>query len=283
MKSNKIVKYLRCPCCKGEMRVSDDEKTLFCLGERKHCFDFSSKGYVNLAGVRGITGDSKQAVRSRTDFLNKGYYSPIAEKLVDILSRYIPDGIVVDAGCGEGYYTSKIAEKGYDTIGLDLSKYAVDTLSSRLHCKTNNSTLAVVSSIYEMPFCDSFANAVVSIFAPCAEDEILRVLSDNGFLIVVSAGAEHLMGLKEALYENVYTNDTRADMPNGMELVYRENLKFSITLENNTDVMNLFSMTPYYWRTSPEDSKKLCNINTLKTTVDINFLVYKKMINKETL
>ena len=281
--TNKIIKYLRCPCCKAEMDVENEGRTLFCKGEKKHCFDFSSKGYVNLAGSRGVTGDSKQAVRSRTDFLNKGYYAPIADKLCEVLEKYVSTGVVLDAGCGEGYYTRRIADKGYDTVGLDLSKYAVDSLASRLHCKSNEKDFAVVASIYEMPFCNGFADAAVSIFAPCAEEEISRVLSDDGILVVVSAGREHLMGLKEALYSTAYENEERADMPNGMKLASRESLKYSVKIEGNADIKNLFSMTPYYWRTSPSDCEKLDGLDTLETKIDINFLVYKKDIAQENL
>jgi 23S rRNA (guanine745-N1)-methyltransferase len=263
------------------MDVENKGKTLFCKGEKKHCFDFSSKGYVNLAGSRGVTGDSKQAVRSRTDFLNKGYYAPIADKLCDILGKYLSNGTVLDAGCGEGYYTYRISDVGYETVGLDLSKYAVDSVASRLHCKTNEDALAVVASIYDMPFCDGFADAAVSIFAPCAEDEISRVLSDSGILVIVSAGREHLMGLKKVLYQTAYENEERADMPKGMKMVMRESLKYSIKLEDNADIKNLFSMTPYYWRTSPSDCEKLEGLDTLETVVDINFFIYKKDTDEE--
>ena len=281
--TKRIIKYLRCPCCNAPMDVENEGKTLFCKGEKKHCFDFSSKGYVNLAGSRGVTGDSKQAVRSRTDFLNKGYYAPIADKLCQVLEKYVSTGVVLDAGCGEGYYTRRIADKGYDTVGLDLSKYAVDSLASRLHCKSNEKDFAVVASIYEMPFCNGFADAAVSIFAPCAEEEISRVLSEEGILVVVSAGREHLMGLKEALYSTAYENEERADMPSGMKLVERESLKYSVKIEGNADIKNLFSMTPYYWRTSPSDCEKLDGLDTLETKIDINFLVYKKDIAQENL
>ena len=263
------------------MGVENEGRTLFCKGEKKHCFDFSSKGYVNLAGSRGVTGDSKQAVRSRTDFLNKGYYAPIADKLCEILGRYLTEGRVLDAGCGEGYYTHRVSDAGYETVGLDLSKYAVDSLASRLRCKTNENAFAVVASIYDMPFCDGFADAAVSIFAPCAEEELSRVLLNDGILIIVSAGREHLMGLKRALYQTAYENEERADMPKGMKLISREALKYSIKLEDNADIKNLFSMTPYYWRTSPSDCEKLDGLNILETVIDINFSIYKKDADKE--
>ena len=276
MKNNEILKYLMCPCCKAEMIVSDDEKSLICMGERHHCFDFSSKGYVNLAGNRGVTGDSKSAVKSRTDFLNKGYYAPIADALVNLLKKYKPQGFVVDAGCGEGYYTQKISEFGYKTLGLDLSKFGIYATALRLKCNVNDSAFACVASIFEMPLGAGVADAVVSIFAPCAEEEISRVLVKDGIMIVVSAGREHLMGLKKALYQNVYENEDRADMPEGMTLLEKSSLHYSVTLKDNEDILNLFSMTPYYWRTSVSDREKLFNIENLETEIDINFSVYKK-------
>jgi 23S rRNA (guanine745-N1)-methyltransferase len=233
-----------------------------------------------LQGAEVLRGDSKQAVRSRTDFLNKGYYSQVSHTLCEILKEYVnADGVVLDAGCGEGYYTARVNALGYKTAGLDLSKYAVDSCASRPRCKTNENALAVVASIYEMPFADGSVDAVLSIFAPCAETEISRVLSDDGILIVVSAGKEHLMGLKKAIYQNAYENEERADMPKGMSLAEQRSLKYSITVEGNQDIKNLFSMTPYYWRTSPSDSEKLDDLDTLETEIDINFLIYKKDSN----
>jgi hypothetical protein len=38
----------------------------------------------------------------------------------------------------------------------------------------------------------------------------------------------------------------------------------------------LFSMTPYYWRTSEHDRAKLESLDTLKTTVDFDIYIYQK-------
>ena len=259
------------------MAVSDDKKRLYCLGQRSHSFDFSSKGYVNFAINKGATGDSKEAVRSRSDFLNKDYYKPVCEWLCEILKKYKSKGFLIDAGCGEGYYTKHIADCGYRVLGLDLSKSAINSTASRLQIKNNNDSFACVGSIFKMPVCDACADAVVSIFAPCAEQEMGRVLTNDGIMIVVSAGREHLMGLKRVLYDNPYENDDRADMPMGMELLEQTSVSYSVTLKSNEDILNLFSMTPYYWRTSPSDREKLLGIDSLTTDVDIIFSVYRKV------
>lgn len=276
MKENLLVKYLSCPCCRSDMMLSEDKKSLYCAGERRHTFDFSAKGYVNLALTQGATGDSKDAVVSRSGFLDGAYYAPIRDKLCEILKKYKGDGFVIDAGCGEGYYTSRIADEGYLTAGFDLSKYAVAKASSRLNCKNDERRFAAVASVFELPIKDSSADAIVSIFAPCAETEFVRVLKEDGIFIIVSAGEDHLMGLKNAIYQETYKNEERADMPKGMMFLAKERLKFDIEINKNEDIKSLFSMTPYYWRTSRDDAKKLDELEYLKTEVDILFTVFKK-------
>lgn len=271
-----IIKYLSCPHCQAEMEISNDLQSLFCRGEKRHCFDFSSKGYVNLNCGKANTGDSKQAVRSRTEFLNKGYYTPIAQKLTEIIKRYKPSGFLIDAGCGEGFYTEKILSAGYVTAGVDLSKFAVAFTASRMKCKTNENAFSCVASVFELPFKSGSADVIISVFAPCAEEEAYRVLSDDGILVIASAGKNHLLGLKKAIYDNLYVNDIRADIPENMELCARESLCYTIDLENNEDIQNLFSMTPYYWRTSPKDAEKLAGLDSLNTEIDISFYIFKK-------
>ncbi|MCI7803844.1 MAG: methyltransferase, partial [Oscillospiraceae bacterium] len=51
-----------------------------------------------------------------------------------------------------------------------------------------------------------------------------------------------------------------------------------IKLESNEDISNLFTMTPYYYNTKPEDKQKLDNIDTLETTIEFKILIYR---NKE--
>ncbi len=276
MRDNFFIERLICPVCKGRMELTNDGRTLACRGERVHCFDFSAKGYVNLSLSQSATGDSKEAVRSRSDFLGKDYYRPIAMKLCELLKKYSNGGAVIDAGCGEGYYTSHIAAEGFSVAGFDLSKFAVASTATRLGCKQSETHFAAVSSVFELPLADECADAVVSIFAPCAEEESLRVLKEGGALIVVSAGREHLMGLKKAIYKEAYENDERADMPKQMKLSERTELSYSVNLTSGADIQNLFSMTPYYWRTSQSDKEKLSGLEELETEIDIVFSVYKK-------
>ena len=277
MVNSVLIDALRCPCCGSDMTFGNDAKSLFCLGARKHCYDFSSSGYLNLSPTHSGGGDSKDAVRSRTEFLDSGAYSPVAEALCEMLGKYLIEGDrIVDAGCGEGYYSCKIADKGYEILGFDLSKDAVNSGAKRAKREKKDNAFFGVASVYSLPVKDGAADAVVNIFAPCAEEEYIRVLKNDGIFAFVYAGETHLMGLKRALYDTVYENEERADLPRRMELLEKKRVLYKITLEDSAQIQNLFSMTPYYWRTSLEDKKKLSETTKLTTDVDIIIEIYKK-------
>ena len=281
----RILSALRCPICHGQMRLSEENehhsRSLFCEGARPHCFDLSASGYVNLMAPGHTSGgDSKQAVRARTEFLNGEYYRPVANALRSALEKYVaPEhGIVADAGCGEGYYTDALAEGGFSCVGFDLSKFAVDSAAKRLG-RAGHGGFFSVSSVFEMPLADGSAAAIVNVFAPCAEEEYCRVLRDGGYLIVAYAGPDHLMGLKKAVYDVARGNDGRADLPVSMKLVEQIRVRFDISVTGSESIRNLFAMTPYYWKTSVSDSEKLARLEKLDTEVDVILAVYQKNEN----
>ena len=259
------------------MALSESGKSLCCDGVRRHCFDLSAKGHVNLAVRHSGGGDSKEAVRSRTAFLKKGYYRPLADKVCEIISEYVQEGTVIDAGCGEGYYTSIVAEKsGTLTVGFDLSKWGAEAGASEAKRRGIDNVAFAVASVYEMPVADESADVVMNLFAPCAEEEFKRVLKPDGILVVVGAGADHLFGLKKAVYDKPYKNETRNDLPVSMNHLGSYKVRFEIELSDKEDRMNLFAMTPYFYRTSREDFAKLENADKLITEVEFDIEVYRK-------
>ena len=280
LSDKKIIDALACPLCGADITVTG--KSLVCGGARKHCFDIGGGGYVNFgAPAQSGGGDSKEAVRARSLFLNGGYYEPpalcLAHKISELVN--INDGIIVDAGCGDGYYSSYIAENGYSVVGADISKFASDAAAKRMNSKNIENAFFSVASVFELPIRDNTASAVINVFAPCVEKEYARVLKPDGYLFVLSAGEEHLLGLKKVLYSQIHENGDRADMPVIMEKVSEENISFDICVNGNDNVKALFAMTPYYWRTSREDARKLENLEELKTKVDMKLTVYKNTLS----
>ena len=268
-----ILDLLRCPVCHASMTETDDGRVCLCRAEKPHCFDFAKSGHVHLGGPHAGDGDTKDAVRARRAFLDAGYYQPLSDTVNRLLSE-LGSKTVLDAGCGEGYYTNRMAH-GRDVLGVDLSRAGVESAAKRAKQMGTRAAFSV-ASIFSLPVRDGAFDAVTNLFAPCAEEEFSRVLKDGGYLLLVGAGEDHLMGLKKAIYENPYHNPGRADLPMHMRELHRERLQFEITVEGQEMIQNLFSMTPYYWRTSKDDREKLERLNNLTTAVDFDVFLFRK-------
>ena len=283
--NHRILKdVLVCPTCGASLHISENGQSLLCDGMKKHCFDGGGGGYVHLAPRHSGGGDAKEAVRYRTAFLSAGYYQPAAEALCELIKKYVPtDGTVIDAGCGEGYYSNMVAAEGYRVAGFDLSKFAVDAsakAAKRIRGDKPSQTLYAVGSVFELPVRDGSADAVINVFAPCAPEEYARVLKKDGILMVAGAGEDHLLGLKKVVYDDPYLNEGRRDLPEEgkcFRFLDQQTVTFDITLTDSVHMEALFSMTPYYWRTSPADHGKLTACAELSTPVTFDFFVYQKI------
>ena len=271
-----IFERLICPVCSAPLTKKDN--SLKC--ENRHSFDFASSGYINLLKPgkknNARAGDSREMIKARTDFFRCGAYEKIAKETCNLVDLF-PSRSIVDAGCGEGYYTQYIAAAPSRLVfGVDMSKFGCEHGAKAAKKKGLENLFYCVGSIFELPFASESVDLIVNMFAPVADREFFRVLKKGGHFIVASAGIDHLDGLKSVLYNDVYKNEEKFLEFEGFELVKQTNLKYTAHIEGMQTIYNLFTMTPYFHRTSLEDKKKLEHVDEIDTTVEVNFLVYEK-------
>ncbi len=259
-----------CPICR---EVLTGEKVLSCV--KGHSYDVSTEGYINLAVGKSSSGDSKEMCRARRDFLAKGYYEGFAEGICDAISVHGGCGKLLDAGCGEGYYLRKIKERFPSSVltGVDLAKESV-RLASKAEKQSNIKIDYTVAGIFDMPIADKSYDTVISVFAPVPDIEAKRVLMPEGKLVVCHPGEKHLFGMKKILYKNPYDNEEKPLFFDGFKHLDDRRVKYSVFVEK-TDVLNLFMMTPYYWKTSREDAERLLLTSGFETELDFIISVFK--------
>ncbi|MCM1334840.1 MAG: methyltransferase domain-containing protein [Bacteroides sp.] len=268
--------YYICPICKTEL--SQKENSFYCAAG--HCFDRSRKGVLNLLRSQSSRhGDDKLMVRARKDFLDRGYYRPLLTVIDRQLRSVATKGCtILDCGCGECWYTANLYESlkkdGIETefYGIDVSKEAVSVGAGR--CKELK---LAVATVYDIPLPDHSCDVILSFFAPFSLLEYRRLLKENGCFITAYPLREHLWELKQAVYERPYKNEVSDPEIDGFALISSENVHKTIELCTNKEILSLFSMTPYYYKTSREDKEKLNDLNSLKTQIHFCSAVYQKL------
>jgi 23S rRNA (guanine745-N1)-methyltransferase len=268
----------KCPVCQKQLVKVDNSYRC----NEKHTYDIAKEGYVNLLLANQMKskepGDSKAMMIARSNFLNKGYFEKLVDNISKTLHNYFDlaqqnDYVVFDAGCGEGYYTDGIFKELVKETevpriwGMDISKEAV-----RFAAKRNKNIGFCVGSIFHLPILDNSVDCIVNIFAPFKEEEFQRILKENGIIIKVTPGAQHLMGLKNALYDNPYENDERMPEISCFEIVKSINLKYEIQIDNSEDIINMLKMTPYFWNTNISRVNDFIE-NTSELETELDFII----------
>ena len=260
-----------CPICGGTLEK--EGRSCFC--EKRHCYDLAKEGYVNLLPVTKKhsqdPGDTREMVLSRRSFLEAGYYEPFRKMARTLVEECSGEGdVILDAGCGEGYYTRHMA-RGRESYGFDISRNAI-----RLAAKRDPNTLYAVAGSYDIPFKAGAVQFLSTLFSPIAEGEFRRVLKDGGYWMLVVPTERHLYGLKEMLYDQPYENVYQETRYEGFTQVDRRRVEGSIILEDPTMIQALFTMTPYYWKSSKESSERAKCARRLETEIGFDFILYQK-------
>lgn len=264
---------LICPKCRAPLSASAHAYTC----PAGHSYDRSKEGYVNLLlnAKRGTHGDNREMILARRDFLDSGYYGALAETLSKAVScRLGAHAHLLDAGCGEGYYTAACDRRlaSAQILGIDLSKEAL-----KLACKRLPDGAFAVGSLYDLPVADESQDALVCLFAPLAAEEFHRVLKPNGLFVMAVPGVRHLFGLKQVLYDSPYENPQKDPALEGFALEEERAVDTRATLTSPRDIAALFAMTPYYYRTPAEGRARLAALDTLQTEISFRLLIYRRV------
>jgi len=263
---------LICPVCGKALQKTD--RSFLC--ENRHSFDMARQGYVNLLPVQQkhsiAPGDTREQVLSRRTFLEAGHYAPIADALITAAKKYGISGKILDVGCGEGYYCTRLADSlGLELTGLDISKEAVRCAAAKYK---GPSWLCATAA--HIPVADGSADLLTSLFAITLPEEYHRVLKENGLFFQVLAAQDHLMGLKSIIYDEILLKE-KDSVPNlpGFELLESIPVRFSFAVEGE-QVQNLFSMTPHVFRIGKNGAERLRQTQSLTDTASCVLNVYRR-------
>lgn len=257
---------LVCPLCGKELFL--EGKSYKC--SNNHCFDMARQGYVNLLPVQNKhslhPGDTKEMLEARRRFLESGKYLPLCNALKETAKKYCcaEEPVIVDVGCGEGYYTRALADsfENSKTLGIDIAKDGV-----RMACSRGKDITWAVATASHLPVAGGSADIVTAVFSLFMDGEYSRILKKGGIAIEINAATEHLMEMKEIIYDDVFPQNKRPSS-HGEGLFKRlSSEKYSFRFHvDGSELKDLLYMTPHLNRIKEENKNKLLAMEGLDLT-----------------
>ncbi len=194
-----------------------------------HCFDVARSGYINLLQPQdrrsNEPGDTKAAVAARRRLHEGGVTQPLLSAVAEVLALSASD-VVLDAGCGEGFYLGNLAGRtGCTAHGIDISVPAIEA-AARLFPQCE---WVVANADRILPYADCSFSAVMSITGRMNADEFRRVLRDDGRLLIALAAPGDLIELRGQGRDRVAR--TVEEFAGQFELVSRRTATHAVELD----------------------------------------------------
>ncbi len=185
---------LLCPVRDCRLPLASEQGRVFCA--RGHSFDAARSRYINLLQPQDrrskLPGDTPAAIAARRRLHDRG----VTEPLLDAIAQFIaaaPEDIVLDAGCGDGFYLGSLARRtGFEGHGVDISIAAIQAAARRYpECEW-----IVANADRFVPYADGCFSLAISITGRMNPSEFRRVLRDDGRLLVAIPGPDDLIELR---------------------------------------------------------------------------------------
>lgn len=270
LRFNDIQDFFACPICNEALNL--ENTSLVCANG--HNFDIAKQGYVNfLLNMKQQKNYDKSNFENRGLILKDGLYDHILNKIVEIISD-LPIDTVLDAGCGEGYYSREIQKKlNKKVLAFDISK---DSVQLAARNDLNNAVKWFVGDLANLPMKNKSVDSILDIFSPANYHEFHRILKDEGYLIKVIPGEKHLTELRQQasdyLRSESYSNKKVLNyFEEHFQVVDEINATktYSVSKEERTAFIN---MTPLLFNV---DKSKVDWSVVNKITVDSKILIGK--------
>lgn len=266
-----------CPVC--QQPLAPEQKRWLC--SQQHNFDISRYGYVNLLLAQQkkskSPGDTQEMVDARQRVLNSQLYQPISDWLNQWLLELMIEKSgplqIADVGCGEGYYTERLANALNDhqithqLYGVDISKEAL-----RRAARRSKDIHWLVATGGQLPFQEHSLDLIISLFTNLMPEGCSKVLKQGAPIVLLNTGEQHLLELRQHIYQNVKSHafDPIPQMQqHGYHLTGEQRLKFNATLNSSQQILDVLQMTPHWWRVKEEALERLKQLHQLTITLDI--------------
>ena len=280
-RSHDALRLLPLACPIDGLALDASGRVLVC--GRGHAYDVSRFGYVNLLPVQfkpsRDPGDDVAMVDARRRVLDSGLFDPLADAVAErvlacldaaSLRHALPGGVgvpadgertaetertplLVDAGCGEGFYTARAANRiradgrhGLHVLGADISVHAVKAAARRYRdvgwAVANNTRLPVLAGEPDV---------ITSLFGFETWEPWSALQGIGRHVVVAHAGPRHLLELRRAVYETVRVHGPPSSEPAlaaGYVLEDERSLAFDAADVSAEGFADVLAMTPHAHR-----------------------------------
>ncbi|MCT8985609.1 putative RNA methyltransferase [Shewanella phaeophyticola] len=272
---------LLCPVCAAPLKQHQASQGFYC--DNKHHFDKHAQGYWPLLSNSKTKPQvlSRQQMRGRHFLLESGLFSPLIEALQTLLLQRVnlaqqADFHYLDYQCADGYYLRQLVP-ALDSAQNDCQFFGITDAENAIFAAAKAQTPAklILAGLKKLPFASQSIDLITVLDSPLKGKECIRVLKDDGHIVILQPGVRHLWQIKQQVYPELVEKPLQLNLPNDLVIEDQQQVSFTQAVSGE-QALTLLDMSVFGWRANDELKHQIKSNNIEALEFDWHIITVKK-------
>jgi len=279
---------LLCPVCSVPLKQHQASSGFYC--ENKHHFDKSPQGYWSLpSNTKAKTKaqvEPRQQMRGRHFLLESGLFAPLIEQLQAVMLNLLAPHAGtefhhVDYHCADGYYLRQLVP-AIAGANLSCEHWGITDAENAIFAAAKAETPAnlLLSALKKLPFASQSVDVVTVLSSPLKGKECIRILKDDGRIVLLQPGIRHLWQIKQQVYADLVEKPLQLNLPNDVEIDAQQQVTFTQSVTGE-QALTLLDMSVFGWRANDQLKHQIKSTAISELEFDWQIITLKKRIKND--
>ncbi|GGB66832.1 putative RNA methyltransferase [Shewanella inventionis] len=272
---------LLCPVCATPIKQHQASLGFYC--DNKHHFDKHAQGYWPLLSNSKTKPQvlSRQQMRARHFLLESGLFAPLINQLgASLLSvlhsteRHTFEHL--DYQCADGYYLRQLVP-AVSEAGIVCEHWGITDAENAIFAAAKAQTPAklILAAMKKLPFASQSIDLITVLDSPIKGKECIRVLKDDGRIVLLQPSVRHLWQIKQQVYPDLIEKPLQLNLPNELEVESLQQVSFTQPVTGE-QAFTLLDMSVFGWRANDELIHQIKSTAISSLEFDWQVIVLKK-------
>ncbi|MEH6464486.1 MAG: SAM-dependent methyltransferase [Shewanella psychromarinicola] len=276
---------LLCPECSASLKQHQASSGFYC--ENKHHFDKNPKGYWPLlSNTKTKTKpkvESRQQMRGRHFLLESGLFAPLIKQLQTVLldlcaARGETQLQHIDYQCADGYYLRQLVP-ALAQANVLCEHWGITDAENAIFAAAKAETPAnlLLLALKKLPFESQSIDIVTVLDSPLKGKECIRILKDDGRIVLLQPGIRHLWQIKQQVYPDLVEKTLQLNLPNDVEIDAQQQVTFTQSVTGD-QAITLLDMSVFGWRANDQLKHQIKSTAISDLEFDWQIITLKKRL-----
>lgn len=276
---------LLCPVCSAPLNQHQASAGFYC--DNKHHFDKHPNGYwpllSNVKGKSKPQVESRQQMRGRHFLLETGLFAPLIKQLQAVLldlcaSNSDAELQHIDYQCADGYYLRQLVPALVEAK-VSCQHWGITDAENAIFAAAKSETPAnlLLLALKKLPFASQSVDIVTVLDSPLKGKECIRILKDDGRIVLLQPGIRHLWQIKQQVYPDLVEKPLQLNLPNDVEIEAQQQVVFTQSVTGE-QALTLLDMSVFGWRANDQLKHQVKSTAISELEFDWQIITLKKRL-----